>query len=180
MIVIMSEELIDCLKCYPHRMRNLHAGAHVFLRDARVRHLYVVHEGSVELQRTSDMGTFLVLQRAVARSVLAEASVYSERYHCDAVVVEPARLLVFSKTAFLQAIANDQNLAGLWGAYLAGAIQNARQRAEIMSRKSVAERLDGWLAMNDGDLLAKGQWKHIATDIGVTPEALYRELARRR
>ena len=53
-----------------------------------------------------------------------------------------------------------------------------RLRSEILGMKTVAERLDSWLAFNP--LPPKGQWAATADNIGVSPEALYRELARRR
>ena len=92
----------------------------------------------------------------------------------------PSHLLQFSKDKLLDAMANDTELVHLWGAYLSGAIQEARHRAEILSRRSVAGRLDGWLVFHDQQLPDKGKWKQIATEIGVTPEALYREFAKRR
>ena len=180
MIAIMSSELINCLRSYPHRTRQVPPDSVVFRRDEQVRSLFVVVEGIVELHRTTEVGNLLVLQRAVSSSVLAEASIYSERYHCDAVALESTKLLEFSKRKLLKSISEDAQLAHLWGAYLSATIQNVRQRAELLSRRSVAERVDGWLAMNDSQLPAKGQWKHIASEIGVTPEALYRELAKRR
>jgi hypothetical protein len=58
-------------------------------------------------------------------------------------------------------------------------VQRARAQVEIVSLKKVSERLDAWLALS-GDLPPKGQWHRLASEIGVTPEALYREIARRR
>ncbi len=46
--------------------------------------------------------------------------------------------------------------------------------------KKVSERLDAWLDWRSGDFPARGEWKEIAAEIGVSPEALYRELATRK
>jgi hypothetical protein len=43
----------------------------------------------------------------------------------------------------------------------------------------VAERLAAWITLN-GRLPPKGRRREVASEIGVTPEALYRELGRRR
>ncbi len=64
--------------------------------------------------------------------------------------------------------------------HLAREAQAARLRSELLSLRRLADRLDGWLALNDGMLPPKGRWSTIAADLGVTPEALYRELSRRR
>lgn len=63
--------------------------------------------------------------------------------------------------------------------HLSREVRNARQRAEILSLRTVADRLDAWLAEN-GDMPEKGLWKNVAEEIGASPEALYREIARRR
>ena len=59
-------------------------------------------------------------------------------------------------------------------------IQAARQRAEILALPRLADRLDAWLALGDGVLPPRGRRRELAAELGVTPEALYRELARRR
>ena len=46
--------------------------------------------------------------------------------------------------------------------------------------RRLSDRLDAWLMMNLGKLPSKGGWLPLAAELGVTPEALYRELARRR
>lgn len=171
---------MEHLKTYSHQIRKASVGSILFHKDSRVRHVYVVDTGAVELCRYTENGSQLVLQRATGNSVLAEASIYSERYHCDAIIAQPALLLQFSKQKMLEFMTTDTELVRLWGAYLTSAIQDARHRAEILSRRTVAGRLDGWLAIHDQQLPDKGKWKQIATEIGVTPEALYREFAKRR
>ena len=47
-----------------------------------------------------------------------------------------------------------------------------------MGMKRVSARLDAWLSLRP--LPPKGEWAMLADDLGVTREALYRELARRR
>ena len=36
-----------------------------------------------------------------------------------------------------------------------------------------------WMAFHGGNLPRKGRWQQVAPEIGVTPEAFYRELTRR-
>ncbi|MFW6077468.1 MAG: Crp/Fnr family transcriptional regulator, partial [Hyphomicrobiales bacterium] len=80
---------------------------------------------------------------------------------------------------FLSALADDPALAASWSAILARGVQAARLRAEIRSLPKVAERLDAWLGEGNS-LPEKGRWQDLAAEIGVTREALYRELSRRR
>lgn len=80
---------------------------------------------------------------------------------------------------FRERLARDPAAAELWAAHLAHAVQGARLRAELRSLRKVGERLDAWLGEGRA-LPEKGGWQGLAAELGVTPEALYRELARRR
>ncbi len=180
MIIIMSEEFVDKLFAITSRRRNLVQGTHLFFQGDRVKKFFIVEQGLVELARHQIDGASIVLQRASSRTVLAEASMYSDNYHCDAVVVLSASIYEIPKGAFLKRLREDDIFSDLWAAHLATEVQNARYRSEILSRKTVAERLDGWLAWRGNKLPKKGQWKVIAAQIGISPEALYRELAKRR
>lgn len=160
--------------------RQLPEGAYLFHRGDPVRSIFVVEAGLVELIRHQRGGAAVVLQRGSARMVLAEASAYSDRYHCDAVADLASSVFEVPKSAFLGVLRADAGFADLWAGHLALEVQSARTRAEILSLRTVAERLDGWLAWRATDVPAKGAWKSIAAEIGVSPEALYRELAKRR
>jgi CRP/FNR family transcriptional regulator, dissimilatory nitrate respiration regulator len=61
-------------------------------------------------------------------------------------------------------------------AHLGKEVRSARLRAEILTLKTVAERLDAWLADRE-TLPDKGRWKVAAHEIGTSPEAFYREIA---
>ena len=66
-----------------------------------------------------------------------------------------------------------------WTAKIAHDLQLTRFRCEILTRKKVEQRLNAWLDWNGGHLPPKGQWKDLAAELGITPEALYREIAKR-
>lgn len=161
------------------RTLDLSAGEPVFLTGQKVEMIFMLRSGRAQLQRHTPHGARLILQNAGSGAVLAEASVYSETYHCDAVVIEKATLAALPKTAFIAALRDGPDLALAWSAMLARSVQAARVQAEIRSLPTVAERLDAWL--DEGHALPeKGRWQDVAAELGVTREALYRELARRR
>ena len=84
-----------------------------------------------------------------------------------------------AKVRFMTALADDPALAASWSAMLARSVQAARFRCEIRSLPKVADRLDAWLG--EGNRLPeKGRWLDVAAEIGLSREALYRELSRRR
>jgi CRP/FNR family transcriptional regulator, dissimilatory nitrate respiration regulator len=176
MIAIMSA-IVQRLLAMTDAERELAAGQTLFRAGEPVRHLYVVLAGSVRLVRNQVNGTAVVLQRARANQLLAEASLFAARYHCDAVSEQPTRLARIAKAKILQAQREDPAWLVELAAHLAGEVQQARARAELLSLRTVRERLDGWLALH-GALPPRGRWVDVAQEIGVTREALYRELAR--
>lgn len=180
MIDIMSTKLIDLLHAVEGRDVTLAAGAYLFHVDDPVKALFLVLVGEVRLLRNQRNGTVIVLQRARAGAVLAEASLFSDRYHCDAVAASVARMRSMPLAALRAAFRADANFAEAWATHLAQEVQGARFRAEVVTLRTVASRLDAWLAWQGGPPPSKGEWKQIADQIGVSPEALYRELARRR
>jgi len=179
MIEIMSDQL-------EHQLPNLRAqklvftpGEYLFHLGDPVRLMYFVVTGMVHLTRTQSDGSMLVLHRAGAGSFLAEASFCSERYHCDAVVVEETQARAYVAAEFRAYLRTSPDFADVWARHLAHELQIARLHAEILSLKTVAQRLDAWIGWRGGALPRKGEWRTIANEIGVSPEALYREIARR-
>ncbi len=176
----MSKALIELLSFLPSRAHAFGAGNYLFRQGDAVHALHRIVDGEVHLVRLQANGGQLVLQRARAGSVLAEASLFSEHYHCDAVAVGPTRTQSIDKVDMRSALKERAGFATGWAAYLAHEVQAARLRAEILSLRTVAERLDAWIAANDGRQPAKGDWKTVAAEIATSAEALYREIAKRR
>ncbi|CUX83408.1 cAMP-binding domain of CRP or a regulatory subunit of cAMP-dependent protein kinases [Roseibaca calidilacus] len=140
--------------------------------------VFLVVTGNVALHRHTQHGATLVLQHARAGQILAEASAYSDTYHCDAVATAPSRVACLPKRTFLTRMAQDPSLASFWAARLAREVQIARTRAEIRTLPRVSDRLTAWLT--EGNTMPpKGAWHHVASELGITREALYRELSRR-
>ena len=144
-----------------------------------VNFMYLVSDGRMELTRQTRMGASVTLQMAGPGQVLAEASAYSDAYHCDARARTATTLRFVSVSTFRSGLIRDREAADSWAAYLAHAVQSARMRAEIRTLRTVAERLDAWLCETKA-LPEKGAWTGLAGELGVSREALYRELARRR
>jgi CRP-like cAMP-binding protein len=179
MILIMSMRFSEALRTMATRSRALAAGGHAFHRGDAVSTLFVVAEGRINLLRFSEAGAVIVLQRAGPGDILAEASLFSERYHCDAIAQTLASVLGIPKRRFRGRLRSEPDFAEAWARHLGREIQTMRLRSELLSLKTVAARLDAWLAWH-GDVPPKGEWKQLAHEIGVRPEALYREFAKRR
>ena len=159
--------------------RSLSKDETLFLTGAPVQSMYLVIEGEVDLVRHTETGLRILLHRAGPGSVLAEASAYSDVYHCDGTAADVARVRSVPVALFRARLDGNLDLARVWAARLAHGLQGARMHAAIRSMRTVEERLEAWLA-SGRPLPPKGQWQSLADTLGVTREALYRELSRRR
>lgn len=159
--------------------RRIDAGARLFHSADPVRNIFLVAEGAVDLTRVTGAGAPVILQRARPGQVLAEASAYSATYHCDAQAVTATLVHSVPVVDFRARLTSDPEVAERWAAHLAHAVQTARLRAEIRTLRTVAERMDAWLGEGRA-LPARGAWQDLAAELGVSREALYRELSRRR
>ena len=180
MIEIMLREFYSAMADRSKGPRSVEKGAYLFHQGDHIKSMFLVIEGRIELTRYHDNGLAIVLQLAKSMSVLAEASAYADHYHCDALSLEPSTVCEIDRKKFLRLLKDRSELSAIWSAHLAHEVQAARYRIEILARNKVADRLDGWLAWRGDDLPSKGEWKTVAEQIGVSPEALYRELAKRR
>lgn len=177
MIPIMSDTLAPLFS--GTEPRRLDAKVRLFRSGDTIRYMHLVVQGAVDLTRVTGSGAPVILQRARPGQVLAEASAYSATYHCDAHAVTTALVRFIPVADFRARLTTDPALAEGWAAHLSHAVQTARLRAEIRTLRTVAERLDAWLG-EGGALSAKGSWQDLAAELGVSREALYRELSRRR
>ena len=178
MIVIMSKNLIERLYSLPGHELKFAAGVPVFHLGDEVRQVHLVRAGTIHLVRNQADGSALILQRAGLGAILAEASVYSSSYHCDARAESAATTWAIEKSEMRRRLSKSPEFAEAWSLHLAHEVQRARLQAEILSLKTVEARLNAWMVWNE-TLPAKGQWSNVACEIGVSPEALYREIARR-
>lgn len=177
MIVIMSD-LFEPLFT-DAAAREFAAGDLLFRAGDPVVSMILLRSGQADLVRHTGHGLRMILQRAGPGQILAEASAWSDTYHCDAVAAEPCVTALVPRQVFVARLRSDPDLAEFWVRNLARAVQAARLRAEIRSLPRVADRLDAWLAEGHS-LPYKGRWQEVAAELGVSREALYRELSRRR
>ena len=179
MIAIMQQDLKTLLDGMPGNECRFAEGATVFTQGDRVRLVHFVRDGTIHLVRRQEDGAMLILQHAQAGSILAEASVYSDRYHCDARAEVETVTWALARRDLRERLEETSDGFRIWTRYLGHEVQRARLHAEILSLKTVKARLDAWMVWN-GDLPEKGRWRSVADEIGVSPEALYRELAKSR
>ena len=179
MIEIMSDHWLKFFEGAPSHA--LDAGETLFRRDDPVERAFLVRTGRIFLRRALLDGGLLTLHTARAGELVAEASLFADRYHCDAVTDVPTTVAVIDKQKLVSALTDEtsvERLAANAFKHTAKEIQSLRTRLEIMRLRRVADRLDAYLELFGPP--DAGAWVRVADWIGVSPPALYRERARRR
>ncbi len=161
------------------KLRNVAPRTVLFRRDDRPAVLYYVLAGELALLRHSKHGQEIVLQRA-HQGFLAEASVESERYHCDGVARAASRVCALPMAAFRQALAADPDFRSAWSRHLIAEIRKLRAHSERLRLRSAEERIVHCIEAEgvQGALTFDRPLKAWALDLGLSHEALYRALAR--
>ena len=161
--------------------RKLQAGQTLFRQGNRTAGLYEIVRGKVRLARVDASGREAILHMATAGDTIAEASLFSPTYHCDAIVSADALVRLYPKTAVRAAFASDPKAAQAFMAMLAHQVMSLRTRLEQRNIHSARDRVRHYLAIHvgaDGRTVAlAGTVKDLAGELGLTQEALYRTLA---
>ena len=177
MIVIMSNMYSFLFE--NGRSTPMPRGKHVFHTGDTIQNMYLLENGKIDLVRHAESGVRVILHRVLVGNVLAEASAYSKRYHCDGVAQSYSAVRSIPRRVFCERLEKNPSLSKAWSASLAHALQQSRMSAELRTLRTVAARLDAWISV-DRPLPPKGEWQDLAETLGVSREALYRELAKRR
>ena len=142
MMAIMTLDPISQLFAAAPRGRQPR-GALVFHRGDPVENAIWLEAGSVALTRVGQNGSVVALHRAVGPCWLAEASLFSDAYHCDAEAMTDVVTRTLPKAKFLEQVSrSDARYALELVAHLSRELRDARARAERLTLKTVAERLD--------------------------------------
>jgi CRP-like cAMP-binding protein len=162
-------------------VRVLKARELLFRQGDRTAAIYKVERGRLRLIRRTLDDRLVILHTARRGEFFAEASLFAETYHCDAVAAAPSRVRVYPRAAVMAALRADPDLAQAFMARLAVQLQELRTLMELRNIRSARERVLQylrWRAIEQGRGIAvEGQLQDIAAEIGITREALYRALA---
>lgn len=161
--------------------RKLKAGSALFRLGDKSVGLCEVVSGRVRLARVDRAGHEIVLHVAGPGEVIAEASLFSPHYHCDAIASSDATVRIYPKAALLAAFAREPRAMQEFAAMLARQVMSLRTRIEQRNIRSARERLRHYLSVNAGadgrTVELRGTLKDLAAELGLTHEALYRTLA---
>jgi CRP-like cAMP-binding protein len=163
------------------RLHCVGAGEALFRHGEPVAALYNVRTGRIRLVRHLEDGAAVVLHVARPGETFAEASAFSEIYHCDAVADVPSQVVSVPKAEFLATLASEAEARLGFARLLAAQVRDLRARAELRGIRSAPERIMAWLRMravgNPPAAVVDRTWTEIAAELGLTREAAYRALA---
>jgi len=153
-------------------------GERLFPQGKKPEQMFYVASGEVVLKRVGAQGENVVLQRA-RQNFVAEASLQSLTYHCEAVMTVSGELISIPIEPIRQVLLTDPAFAMRWMGMLNKELKRLRAQCERLSIKGVRNRLLHLIDSEGqgGRLPLGGGLKSIALELSVTHEALYRTVA---
>ncbi|MDP2809980.1 MAG: Crp/Fnr family transcriptional regulator [Rhodocyclaceae bacterium] len=161
--------------------RRMAAGDTLFHRGDKAFGIFFLAAGRLRLQRVTPDGGTVTLHVVRAGEMFAEASLFAERYHCDATAETDCEVWLYPKDQLTARLRGDP--ASLWSfaAGLASSLHGLRQRYELKQIRSAPERVLQFLRLRcdaAGAYRPDGSLKDLAAELGLSHEALYRALAK--
>lgn len=145
----------------------------IFVQGGAADGIFYVVQGRVELRRHTERGVQVVIHRAGSGETFAEASLFSDAYHCDAVALDRTAVIRLAREAVLKQFSSDREFALALAGRFAVQVQFYRRRIELLAIRSAEDRVLSALT----DRPVNGSIMSFASEIGLTHEATYRALA---
>ncbi|MGC2415768.1 MAG: Crp/Fnr family transcriptional regulator [Stellaceae bacterium] len=162
-------------------VRDLAAGETLFRQGDPPAAIYRVANGRLRLVRRTLDDHLVILHTARRGDFFAEAALFADAYHCDAVAAAPSRVLVYPKAGVLEVLRAEPELAEAFMARLAHQLQDLRARMELRNIRSARMRVLQYLRLRAGrrghTIAVEGELQDIAAEVGMTRETLYRTSA---
>lgn len=133
--------------------------------------MFVCLTAEVRMDRIGPDGEAVTIHRVEASQSFAEASVFADRYHCDAVVLTEGEIVRIPKSIILGGFA-DPEFSTAYNRIMSRQVHAYRQIVEIISIRSAVERV--YAAVVAG--LLDTSVMNLSQRIALTHEATYRAL----
>jgi CRP-like cAMP-binding protein len=162
-------------------VRDLATGETLFRQGDPPAAIFRVESGQLRLVRRTLDDHLVILHTARRGDFFAEAALFADAYHCDAVASAPSRVLVYPKARVMEVLRAEPELAEAFMARLAHQLQDLRARMELRNIRSAQMRVLQYLRLRAGPrghtIAIEGALQDIAAEVGMTRETLYRTLA---
>ncbi len=164
----------DQLAANAVNLRDLQEKTRLFQRGEPPKAIFYLEQGEIVLMRYTAGGDEIIIHTARKGETFAEAALFSDQYHCDAIARQPSRLWEISKEAVLQLAQHNTQFSLALAARFSQQVQGLRSHKELLAIRSATDRV--YVAINEG--LLQGSVKQFAASIGLTHEAVYRALSK--
>lgn len=156
------------------KQMTVQKGMHIFREGAPTTGMFFITSGSVELRRYARDGSMIVIHTAKTGSTFAEASLFSDHYHCDAYALETSEIIEFNKQGVMEVFKTNSEFASELSQAFARQIQSYRRKIELLAIRNAQERV--YFGLVEG--LLQTDIKSFASEIGLTHEVVYRALSK--
>ena len=146
-------------------IRVLASGELLFRQVDRASAIYKVESGRLRLIRRTVDDHLVILHTARRGEFFAEASLFSDAYHCDAVAAAPSSIRIYPKQI---AMLTNSALAEAFMARLSRQLQELRTQMELRNIRSARDRVLQYLRLRAGtharSIAVEGQLQDIASE----------------
>lgn len=163
----------------PTGRRSLKRGEMLFSRGDRVESVHRIVRGRIRLERSLADGRVVIVHTATVPELLAEASLFSDCYHCDAIAEVGTVVEIEERSRFVERLAADPVSAIALVRWLSRQLRTARWLLELRNIRPARDRLLAYLQPRDSpaELRPNRPLRLIADELGIAAETLYRLLA---
>ncbi|QWD98506.1 Crp/Fnr family transcriptional regulator [Polynucleobacter sp. MG-5-Ahmo-C2] len=161
-------------QCHAHHFEK---GDYLFHQGKKPEYMFFIVSGEAVLTRISSHGEPTTLQRCKGGFV-SEASLLVDAYHCDAIATHNGQAITLPIKSLREALA-DSKFSMKWVQLLSKEIMRLRTQSERLGLKDIRSKLIHLIETEgkQGVLTLQSDFKSMASEIGVTHEALYRAIA---
>lgn len=146
----------------------------LFHQCESVSGMFYLESGEVTLSRYGLAGEETIIHLAQQQETFAEAALFSDVYHCNAVATENTQIIKINNRLVLKHAEEHPEFSMKLMARFASQIQILRSQKELVSIRSAQERV--YVALGQG--LLKDSIKKFSATIALSHEATYRALAK--
>jgi CRP-like cAMP-binding protein len=176
-----NESFGELLQAARTGSKSLEQGEFLFQRGDIAINFYTVLDGCVRMVRYSQNGDAIVMHTARSGDSLAEASLFTDRYHCDAEAMLPSTVACFAKNKIMAILRDSPEKSMACIALFSRQVVGLRALLEVRSIRSARDRVLHYLLLrtnpNTMEVSMAGSVKAMAHDLAMAHETLYRTLA---
>jgi CRP/FNR family transcriptional regulator, dissimilatory nitrate respiration regulator len=172
--------------------QSLNAGESLLQQGEFCNSIFALISGQIKLQYLTEAGQQINYCKIYPGEYFAEATLFDEIFTWTAVAVKNSRVAVLPKSHFLRMLQQDINLSTMFIQQLCYHLHQTTVLLKLRSMNSAQERVLSYLnfvstpAISTSALAASTEksvyldcpLKEIASDLGLTPEALSRTLSK--